>query len=211
MAAVPSSSSSSSLSSCSILPGYFYYTWDKNKHTNNSLGAYSNISTTADCCDMCAHTAGCEAFCQYHPPIPAAEGAGGGKQQHQDEGEGGKGLCRLYRVPLPLTVPGPGNDQYDSGNMHGPAPKMKPGPSPSPPGPHPPHPPPPPRPPPPPPPPPYNGLAYPTTTEEAAVVSSRLLHEALAPYLIVATDNTWFSYACTYYTGLYCTTSQPPS
>jgi hypothetical protein len=27
-------------------------------------------------------------------------------------------------------------------------------------------------------------------------VSSRLLHEALAPYLIVATDNTWFSYAC---------------
>ena len=105
--------------------------------------------------------------------------------------------------PLPAEVPGPGNPEYDSGNMHGappriaPAPKPPPGPPPS----HPPGPPPPPRPPPPPTPPtppPYNGHTWPTTTTEAKAISSALLHEALAPYLICATESTWFSYAWFY-------------
>ena len=42
---------------------------------------------------------------------------------------------------------------------------------------------------------PYGSHAFPKTTAEAAAVATTLLHEALAPYLIVAQPRTWFSYA----------------
>eukprot|EP00911_Craspedida_sp_UC1_P002051 UC1_evm1s1582 len=95
----------------------------------------------------------------------------------------------MHRIPLPALVPGPGNPQYDSGNLHGPAPKLKPEPGPSP-SPSPP--------PPTPPTPPYGPLAFPKTPSQAQKVASVLLHEALAPYLIVAQAHTFFSYAYFY-------------
>ena len=42
---------------------------------------------------------------------------------------------------------------------------------------------------------PYGSHAFPKTTAEAAAVATTLLHEALAPYLIIAQPRTWFSYA----------------
>ena len=153
---------------CGVLESYFYYTWPAGRGANNSLGA-AKTNGTGDCCDLCGKTQGCAAFSYFKPESP--------------------GLCRLHKEQLPAVVPGPTNPQYDSGNLHGPAPKVAPGPAPGPPGPPPP--------PPPPPPPvyPYDHHEFPTTTEAAQAISATLLHEALAPYLITATNRTWFSYA----------------
>lgn len=152
------------------------YAWPEGR--NHSLHS-KQVNSTDDCCAACGANPRCESFCFYKGGYPGAPA----------------GLCRMYDVAMPSVVPGPGNPHYDSGNLHGQAPKI----APSPPGPSPgpPHPPPPP-PPPAPPVPPYEGLAFPKTTREAAAVSSALLHEALAPYLIVAQPNTWFSYAWFY-------------
>lgn len=105
---------------CSVLEGYFYYTWPAGRGANNTLST-AHAESTAECCERCEQTAGCGAFSYFKGATP--------------------GLCRLYRKPLPSVVPGPAGPQYDSGNLRGPAPRIEPGPTP---GPHPPRPPPPP-------------------------------------------------------------------
>jgi hypothetical protein len=185
-------SKSSAQGACSILEGYFEYTWPGSRH--HSLRASHPVNSTDECCALCGDTVGCESFCFY-------------KGNHSDDGpaaavtataaaaDSEATVCYLYSIAMPAQVPGPANPHYDAGNVRGPAPSIAPGPGPSP-GP----PPGPPRPPPPPPPPiaPYEGHAFPKTTTEAVAVSTALLHEALAPYLIVANSNTWFSYAWFY-------------
>ena len=161
-------------SSCSILPDYFYYNWGRNRPNNSVAQLYA--PSTAGCCDLCANHTGCQAWSYYKAGAAT-----------------GHGICRLHKIPLPATVPGPASPDYDSGNMNGPPPKIAPGPSPHPPPPGPPRPP-----PPPPPTPSYDGHAFPKTTAEAAAVATTLLHEALAPYLIIAQPRTWFSYAWFY-------------
>jgi hypothetical protein len=168
---------------CGVLPDYFYYTWPGGRGKNNTIGQ-SMVNSTGECCDFCRKTAHCEAFSFYKAGL----------------GKGPTAICRVYALPMPAkNLPGSPSPNYDSGNLHAPAPAPPVGPSPAPP--HPSHPTPKPMPtlqPTQPTSPPYNGHAFPTTTAQAANISSALLHEALAPYLIVATPKTWFSYAWFY-------------